>query len=58
MSSEHRKGKRRSTRAKHQEGLARKTRDQGGEKADDEVRRFPPRRPPPDYKGPWPPKSE
>lgn len=52
----HRKGKRKSTEKKHQEGSARKKRDYGGEKGD-AVRR-PPRRPPGGKtpKGGWPPK--
>jgi RHS repeat-associated protein len=52
----HRKGKRKSTKKKHQEGSARKKRDYGGEKGD-AVRR-PPRRPPGGKtpKGGWPPK--
>jgi hypothetical protein len=52
----HRKGRRQSTKQKHQEGSTRRRRDYGGEKGD-AVRR-PPRRPPGGKtpKGGWPPK--
>ena len=45
--AEHVKGKRKSTKAKHEEGSARKKTDAGNEKAD-EIKR------PPTWKGPWP----
>jgi hypothetical protein len=50
---EHTKNARPSTEEKHQAGQARKTRDYGGEKADQGRR--PPRQKPPGWKGPWPP---
>jgi len=50
----HRKGARESTRQTHEEGDARRRRDRGGEKGD--ARRRPPRKRPPGWKGPWPPK--
>ena len=53
LESEHTKGRRPSSRGKHQKGKRRKHIDRGGEKGD-KVRR-PPRKRPPDYKGPWPP---
>jgi len=40
---------------KHEKGDARKKQDRGGEKGD--ARRDPPRRRPPDWKGPWPPRG-
>jgi RHS repeat-associated protein len=49
----HKKGARPSTQEKHEKGQARKRQDRGGEKGDD--RRDPPRKRPPDHKGPWPP---
>jgi RHS repeat-associated protein len=53
----HTKGKRPSTAEKHEKGDERRKGDQGGEKADwPEGPRPPPRKPPPDWKGPWPPK--
>ncbi len=51
--SEHTKGARPSTKGKHEKGQARKNLDKGGEKGE----KNPPRRRPPDWKGPWPPKS-
>jgi hypothetical protein len=54
--TEHTKGARGSTKPKHQEGQRRKKQDYGGEKGDD-AREWP-RRPPPDYKGAWPPKPK
>jgi RHS repeat-associated protein len=56
QAKEHTKGKRPSTKGKHEKGQARKDRDRGGEKGDGGRR--PPRKPPPDHKGPWPPKPE
>ena len=53
--AEHVKGKRNSTKGKHQEGQTRKLRDRGGEKGD--IKRDPPRLRPPGWKGPWPPKN-
>ncbi len=50
---EHRENQRESNREKHEEGLARKQRDRGGEKGDENRR--PPRKRPPEWKGPWPP---
>jgi hypothetical protein len=49
----HRTNIRPSTEQKHQEGEARKTRDRGGEKADQ--KRGYPRKRPKGWKGPWPP---
>jgi|WetSurMetagenome_2_1015567.scaffolds.fasta_scaffold42444_2 RHS repeat-associated protein len=56
---EHTSGARPSTQEKHEDGQARKSRDQGGERADwpDGPRR-PPRQRPDNWKGPWPPKTE
>ena len=54
-SAEHTKNKRPSTKGKHQKGQTRKNTDYGGEKAD-KIRR-PPLKPPPDHKGPWPPRT-
>jgi len=51
----HKTGERESTREKHEEGQARRSRDRGGEKGDS--RRRPPRKPPNGWKGPWPPKE-
>ncbi len=48
----HDKGKRKSTRGKHEEGDARRKQDRGKEKGDD--RRSGPRKRPDGYKGPWP----
>jgi RHS repeat-associated protein len=53
--SEHVKGKRASTRAKHEKGQGRKAKDRGKEKGD--KRRRPPRKRPPGHKGEWPPKT-
>ncbi|NAS12894.1 RHS repeat domain-containing protein, partial [Poritiphilus flavus] len=53
--AEHTKGKRNSTKGKHERGRARKSRDRGGEKGDT-GRRYPRKRPP-GWKGPWPPKN-
>ncbi len=52
--SEHKTGERESTRGKHEEGQARRQRDQGGTKADKRLGRVPRNRPP-GHKGPWPP---
>lgn len=52
----HRKGARSSTQGKHEKGQARKNRDRGGEKGDEDRRV--PRKRPPGHKGPWPPKDE
>lgn len=54
--SEHTKNARPSTKGKHEAGQARKQRDRGGEKGDKDRRA--PRKPPPDHKGPWPPKDD
>lgn len=54
FASEHTKGARPSTKGKHERGQARKARDRGGEKAD-QNRRFPNKKPG-GWKGPWPPK--
>lgn len=51
----HRKGKRKSTKGKHQKGEKRVITDQGGEKGD--ARRGLPRKRPAGHKGPWPPKK-
>lgn len=51
--AEHTKGARPSTLGKHQKGQARRAIDRGGEKGE----KKPPRRRPPNYKGPWPPKG-
>ena len=48
----HTSGKRPSTQEKHEQGDARRARDQGGEKADRDRR--PPRKHPQGWKGPWP----
>ena len=52
----HNKGKRASTKPKHESVDARRSRDRdrGGEKGD--ARRRPPRKRPPGHKGSWPPK--
>jgi RHS repeat-associated protein len=50
----HRKNRRPSTEQKHEEGTARKRIDRGREKGD--KRRRPPRKRPPKWKGPWPPR--
>jgi RHS repeat-associated protein len=50
--SEHTSGARPSTKQKHEDGQARKTRDRGGENGDE--RRRPPRKRPLNWKGPWP----
>ncbi len=52
-SSEHTKNKRPSTKGKHQKGQKRQKKDQEGYKGYN----FPPRRRPPKWKGPWPPKN-
>jgi hypothetical protein len=52
---EHTKDARKSTEERHEKGKARKERDRGGEKGDE--RRGYPRKPPPGWKGPWPPKG-
>lgn len=49
----HRSGERPSTRNRHEEGDARRQRDRGRERGDDN-RRYP-RTKPPGFKGPWPP---
>lgn len=54
--AEHDKNKRPSSREDHEKGQARKDQDYGGEKGDQ--RRDPPRKPPPDWKGPWPPRDK
>jgi RHS repeat-associated protein len=51
--AEHTKGKRPSTKGKHQKGQRRKAADSGGEKAD--ARRRPPRKRPKGWRGKWPP---
>jgi RHS repeat-associated protein len=56
MAAEHTKGARPSTKARHEEGEARRDKDYGREKGDEA--RGPPRKPPPGYKGPWPPKGK
>jgi len=53
--AEHTKGKRNSTKGKHERGRARKAKDRGGEKGD-AGRRYPRKRPP-KWKGPWPPSN-
>ncbi|MBL7955936.1 MAG: RHS repeat-associated core domain-containing protein [Flavobacteriales bacterium] len=55
MASEHSKNARPSTKGKHEEGQARRMRDRGGEKADEN--RNPPRKRPDGWKGPYPPKK-
>jgi hypothetical protein len=55
FAAEHKKNARPSTKGDHQVGKARKARDYGREKGD--IRRNPPRRKPPNYNGPWPPKQ-
>ena len=52
--SEHVNKKRPSTKKKHEDGIARKGKNRGGEKGD--KNRRPPRRKPKGWKGPWPPK--
>lgn len=52
----HRKGARRSTKEKHEQGQARKNKDRGREKGDDSRRD--PRKRPPDHTGPWPRKED
>lgn len=54
--AEHTKNARASTKGKHEAGQARKKQDRGGEKGDRDRRA--PRKPPPDHKGPWPPKDD
>lgn len=49
----HQTGARESTKDQHEAGDARRKRDRGGEKGDDN--RCPPRRKPQGWKGPWPP---
>jgi len=49
----HRKGKRPSTKGKHEAGDARRGKDRGGEKGD--AKRRPPRKKPKGFKGKWPP---
>lgn len=51
--AEHTKAARPSTKEDHEEGQARKKKDRGGERGDE--RRRPPRKRPPNWKGPWPP---
>jgi len=53
FSAEHTKGARPSTKGKHQKGQSRRGKDRGGEKGE----KNPPRVKPPNWKGPWPPKS-
>jgi hypothetical protein len=50
---EHRKGARKSTRKKHEDGRAATKKSRAGEKGDT----APPRRRPQGHKGPWPPKT-
>lgn len=52
----HTKGKRPSTKGKHQKGDTRRNNDYGGEKGDQNGSRRPPRNPPPNWQGGWPPK--
>lgn len=54
LMAEHTKDARPSTKDRHEKGTTRKKKDRGGEKADEE--RNPPRKRPPNYKGPWPPR--
>ena len=54
LSAGHNTGIRPSTSDKHDKGDARRKRDKGGEKGD--TRRRPNRKPPQNWKGPWPPK--
>jgi len=49
----HRKGKKKSTKQRHEEGQKRQNMDRGGEKAD--PGRTPPRKRPKGWRGPWPP---
>jgi len=51
--AEHQSGARPSTKEKHENANARRDKDRGGEKGD--KNRAPPRKPPPGYKGKWPP---
>ncbi len=51
--AEHTKGKRTSTRAKHEKGQGRRIKDRGKEKADERRRKH--RKRPPGHRGPWPP---
>lgn len=53
FSAEHTKGARPSTLGKHQRGQSRRAVDRGGEKGES----LPPRKIPPNWKGPWPPKK-
>lgn len=53
FSAEHTKGARPSTLGKHQRGQSRRAVDRGGEKGES----LPPRKRPPNWKGPWPPKK-
>jgi len=55
--AEHTNNARQSTLNKHQEGQARKQRDYGGEKGDLRRPQYP-RKPPPNWKGSWPPKCK
>ncbi len=55
LAKEHTSNARPSTVGKHQLGKARKAQDYGGEKGD--ISRRPPRQKPPNWKGPWPPKT-
>jgi len=54
QAAEHESNARPSSKPKHEKGNARRQRDQGNERGDRERR--PPRRPPPDHRGPWPKK--
>jgi RHS repeat-associated protein len=53
-SGEHTKNARPSTKGKHEAGRARQRQDRGGERGDESRR--PPRKPPPNHRGPWPPR--
>ena len=57
---EHTKDARPSTEQKHEEGVARRQLDQGGEKGDETRRQkgMFPRKRPRGWKGPWPPKKK
>jgi len=52
--AEHRKNKRESNREPHEKGDRRRDMDRGNEKGDSN--REEPRKPPPNHKGPWPPR--
>jgi RHS repeat-associated protein len=54
--AEHRKGARPSTQGQHEAGQARGKMDRGNEKGDDARR--PPRKRPPNHRGPWPPRPK